>query len=193
MARAHIPFVEPKPLGVGREVIERMAYTFIKEAEFNPGGFIDCLVARFGGRSTFASELPHEIDLEVWGQEDFHIYKSTMTSLKRERYSTALALSHYLLHFDKIQSDLPGHGMQVYRAGFKEPSSEVHLAIMEAHWFASEMLMPTQEFLERIEVDTPDQLAVRFDVSLRHAEMRAEGLRKRMKTQSVSSDMQPGR
>jgi hypothetical protein len=178
MARAHIPFVEPKPLGVSRETIEEIARVVVKDTEFESGGFIKSLVVQLGGTVALASGRHHEIDLEVWGMGDFRIYESDMTSLRRSRFSTAVALSHYLLHFTKIQADLPGYGMQVYRAGFKEPSPEVHRATIEAHWCAAEMLMPTREFLHFMDAE-PERLAQRFNVPQSILDIRAKSLRAR--------------
>jgi hypothetical protein len=186
MSRAHIPFVEPKPLGVGRKTIEEMARAVIEGTEFETGSFIEPLVAQLGGSVACASGRRHEIDLEVWDMGDFRIFESDMTTVRRRRYSTAVALSHYLLHFAKVQSDLPGHGMQVYRAGFKEPSPEVHQAIIEAHWLATEMLMPAKELLHRMEEFTPEQLGLWFSVPQNILDIRIKSLQKRLESQDLN-------
>ena len=192
MARAHIPFVEPAPLNARREIVELWAREVATHTGFEVGQDMRSLVDDLGGRASYAAgDAPHQIDLEVFDERDFEIYNSQMVSLHRRRFTLALGVGFYILHYPRVREMHPGAGMQVFRAGFKEPDAEVLRATYEANWFASELLMPAAEFLRDLETLESRQMAIRYNVSKNHAEIRTKSLLARRAANEQAAETGP--
>ena len=129
---------------------------------------IDAFVAALGGSFEYAVD---EESLHVRGPGDFVIYLPHFTSARRDRFTKAHELGHYFLHYV--------YRKQQTTASFGRGGRD--RAETEANVFASALLMPKAQFSRAFtDLDgDPWDVAARFDVSPRAAEVRAEVLKLR--------------
>lgn len=106
---------------------------------------------------------------------DFTIYLSPHTSLKRDRFTIAHELGHLFLHLNSIKEDNAENIMRATRWVDEEDTSQQR-AEWEANWFAAAFLMPSEEFSEVVKASGVETAALTFDVSYKAAEVRASSL-----------------
>lgn len=171
-------FYVPKPLGASKAGVERFAEDLAKKIGFGPGDSIEELVQRVGGKlvvgtSGFGDEDSGSIIAR--DTDDFDIFVSGHTSLKRDRFTIAHEIGHLLLHFKSIKDEDPGAVMRATR--YVDPGDrEQQRAEWEANWFAAAFLMPSEEFTEAFRAGGVENAALICDVSLHAAKIRAENL-----------------
>ena len=135
---------------------------------YTPTGYadLDDLVMRLGGRVRIADSRE---SLHVNGPRDFTIYLSTVTSARRDRFTLAHELGHYVLHYLYEGES----GPRSFNRG------ERNSLETQANVFASSLLMPRDEFTKAHRATGGDawQLSERFGVSPKAAQVRAEVLK----------------
>ena len=126
---------------------------------------VDGLVSRIGGTSEYAVDSE---SLHVRSTGDFTIFIPHHTSARRDRFTKAHELGHYFLHY--LYPKVSGEAR--FGRGARDRAET------EANVFASALLMPSEQFKRAYAEVGGDvwQLASRFDVSPRAAEVRAEVL-----------------
>lgn len=171
-------FYAPKPLGASKAGVERFAEDLAEQIGFGPGDSIEELVKRIGGKlvvgtSGFGDEDSGSIIAR--DTDDFEIYVSRHTSLKRDRFTIAHELGHFLLHFKAIKNEDPNAVMRATR--YVDPNdNEQQRAEWEANWFAAAFLMPSDDFSEAVRESGISSAAQKFGVSQMAAEIRAKKL-----------------
>ena len=174
-----VEFFSPKGLGASRASIEEFAEQVANRVNFNPGDSIDDLVTRTGGRvavGTSGSGNQESDSVVASAVDDFVIYVSRHTSLKRDRYTIAHKLGHLLLHLDPIKKMKPDAAMRAirWRDGNNQDQKR---AEWEANWFAAGFLMPVTVFRETFKMTSIlEHVAEQFGVSVSAARNRANTL-----------------
>lgn len=154
--------------GITKDSIDAHAEKVAKYLELAPGGNVFEVIEQLGGRmhfrDPFEAEDYHDT-IFVHGPGDFDIVLSTLTSARRDRFTAAHELGHYILH-----SSLGKQPLIAARRGTGRSE-------WEANWFAAGLLMPRSEFIEQSKRGlTEPLLADFFDVSLAAAQVRAKSL-----------------
>ena len=172
-------FFSPRGLGASKASIENFAEQVANQVNFNSGDSIEDLVARAGGKLVVGSsgsgdkESGSVVASEV---NDFVIYVSRHTSLKRDRFTIAHELGHLLLHLDPIKKENPDAGMRATR-WLDGDDPEQKRAEREANWFAAGFLMPAASFRKAFKKETSlERVAEKFGVSISAAKIRAKTL-----------------
>ncbi|AUQ55713.1 ImmA/IrrE family metallo-endopeptidase [Phaeobacter inhibens] len=171
-------FYAPKPLGASKAGVERFAEDLAKQIGFGPGDSIEELVQRVGGKlvvgtSGFGDEDSGSIIARE--TDDFDIFVSRHTSLKRDRFTIAHELGHLLLHFKAIKEADPSAVMRATR-NVDPHDSDQQRAEWEANWFAAAFLMPSDDFISAVEEGGVSFAAATCGVSQVAAEIRAKNL-----------------
>ncbi|MFZ3583182.1 ImmA/IrrE family metallo-endopeptidase [Loktanella sp. DJP18] len=142
MSRIHIPFVTPQPLGASRDEIVLIAKGAISALGLE-GLHLELGIADLEGKIVMA-QMPL-ISLEVFGPGEFVIYHGQMTNWMFNRFTIATALGHYILHYPRVADLSPVTGMQVI-SNQDHPEATPKQAVIEAMWFATELLMSEVPF-----------------------------------------------
>jgi len=170
-------FLEPKPTGLNKDAIYRIAEAVATQLDFQPGNNLHDLVTSMGGTIKYC---------DVWQQDsgdsgstivrrknDFDIFLGTNTSPERDNFTIAHELGHYVLHYlipqDKTPSDRP------FRANrYGSDRTE-----WEANWFAAAFLMPKTAFSAEVRQQQGNLAAVakHFAVSFGAVQIRAKALK----------------
>lgn len=155
------------PLGASKETIEKIAENVAKKMGYRPGADLWPLVEKIGGKIQHqALDSSSETGvIEVRGKRDFTINLSPYSSGRRDRFTIAHELGHYVLH-SRI-GEIP---LVIGREG----SDRVE---WEANWFAAALLMPAREFTRLVTAGrSAASIAEHFDVSETAVEVRRRSL-----------------
>lgn len=149
-------FELPKAINASRKSIELYAENAAETVGFEPGGELDAVVRKVGGRIhhkwmsltdvcpgwTIPPQIPdfatehHSGVILVKGNHDFDIFLSPYTGELRDRFTIAHELGHYFLH--SRQGEVP---LAAARLDSERPE-------WEANWFAAAFLMPEAKVRE---------------------------------------------
>ncbi len=169
-------FLAPKPLGASKAGVERFAEDLAQKIEFDLGDSIEELVHRIGGRLVVGSSGEGDDQsgsIVARDVNDFEIFVSRHTSLKRDRFTIAHELGHLLLHFGAIKAD--GAIMRATR-NVDPNDREQQRAEWEANWFAAAFLMPSEKFIAAVRDGGVSSAAAQCGVSHVAAKIRAKNL-----------------
>lgn len=171
-------FVAPKGIGAPKPNVEAFAENVAKQVEFEAGDSIEELVERVGGRlevGTSGSGDEESGSIVARALDDFTIYVSRHTSLKRDRFTIAHELGHLLLHLGPLKKTNPDAIMRATR-WVDEGDDGQRRAEWEANWFAAGFLMPSTEFKEIFAAQGLVGVQNHFGVSGSAAQVRAKSL-----------------
>jgi Zn-dependent peptidase ImmA (M78 family) len=137
----------------------------------NTGGYVDVheLLTKLGGEIVVDDRAE---SLEVREQGDFTVIIPTHTSRLRDRFTIAHELGHYFLHYRAPEHHRVGERASTFtRLGR-------NVAETQANVFASNLLMPADDFTAMFDLLGRDMAAVarHFGVSVPAARVRAEYL-----------------
>lgn len=169
-------FAKPSPCRLGQKSIYEIAESVAQQLGFKPGGDIDAVLKKLGGKRKYLPiweiEGSDSGSMQVDGESDFTIFLPEHTSPTRDRFTIAHELGHYVLHYlwPKQKGAQLGPIM-VTRYG----SDQLE---WEANWFAAAFLMPAKAFKTVYEKHYPDftEIADYFGVSMQAAQVRAKAL-----------------
>jgi Zn-dependent peptidase ImmA (M78 family) len=156
--------------GKPRREIDTIAEAIAKQYSLIPGAPIEPIVSALGGQIRYLG--PESWDAEdgslyVFGERNFEIAISAYTGARRDRFTIAHELGHYVIH-----SDYGKKRLKAARVGSNRCE-------WEANWFAAALLMPRVEFTRACTElrDDPVLLASRYLVSPKAAEIRRDWLK----------------
>lgn len=159
----------PKPTGLTKLQIELFAKTFADALGYHPNHPIHLLIEKLGGRIIYedlGSWDNSQEFIDVYGPNDFEIKLPTFTSPKRDKFTIAHELAHYVLH-SKF-GEIP---LSAFRKRTTSPAE------FEANIFAAALLMPEELFREKAdEFGNLKQVASYFGVSESAASVRCHTL-----------------
>lgn len=150
-----------------KEYIDEYAQTSAKRLGLIPGGDILSVTLKLGGRLHYRSVFDDEATdtIYVHGQGDFDIVLPDHSTPRRDRFTIAHELGHYLLH-----SWIGKRPLVANRNGSDR-------AEWEANWFAAGFIMPEDEFKKaHAQKRSLSWLADHFDVSEHAAQVRCKVL-----------------
>lgn len=151
--------------------MEAVALSIAKQLGFSPGGELETVVKKLGGRIEFLAWedwLTHSHDtITIDGPREFTIRLMWSDGPLRHRFTIAHELGHYFLHSQ--QGKLP------MVAGRDGTNRRVE---WEANWFAAAFLMPEPAFRAGADMygRNPLRLAGQFLVSVEAAKVRLQTL-----------------
>ncbi len=168
----------PQPIGASKASVENFACDFADRIGFKPGDSIEALIERMGGELVVGSSGHGDAEsgsIVARELDDFTVYISRHTSLKRDRFTIAHELGHLLLHFGAIKKSDPNAVMRATRhLDSKDPKQQK--VEWEANWFAAGFLMPREPFSQAYKDGGAEAAARKFGVSLSAAKTRAKAL-----------------
>lgn len=152
-----------------KDAIDQYAATSADVLSLKPGGDLAPLVELLGGRTHVEdpfSPLGEENTIYVHGPRDFDIILSFASGPRRDRFTIAHELAHYLLHSQQGEIPLVASRLGSNRAEW------------EANWFAAGFLMPAVAFKNFMRQHNSDitSVANHFGVSEAAARVRKETL-----------------
>lgn len=168
----------PKALGASKAGIEKFAEDLAQKIGFSAGDSIEKLVQKVGGKLVVGTSGSGDEDsgsIIAREMNDFDIYVSRHTSLKRDRFTVAHELGHLLLHFGAVKKSHPKAAMRATRYVDREDKAQQRVE-WEANWFAAAFLMPSDQFAEAFEAGGIGRAASVCGVSISAAKIRAENL-----------------
>lgn len=151
-----------------KEYIDAYAETSAKRLGLSPGGDILQVTANLGGRLHYRSVFDDEATdtIYVHDQKDFDIVLPDHSTPRRDRFTIAHELGHYLLHAWIGKRPLVANRNGSDRAEW------------EANWFAAGFIMPEDDFRKaHAKKRSISWLANHFDVSESAAKVRCNALR----------------
>ncbi|CAH1653246.1 Peptidase_M78 domain-containing protein [Hyphomicrobiales bacterium] len=165
----------PQPSNLSRMQVEEYARGLASHVGLKPGDDLEPTVRRLGGR-LILSEFWDIADassgtIRVEENGTFQIFLPMHTGPARDRFTIAHELGHYVLHFliPKVSTGIVTP-MQAQRYG----SGVVE---WEANWFAAGLLMPADEFRQKLQCgDGIVTLSQFFGVSMAAVRVRAKTL-----------------
>lgn len=172
----------PVPTRLLKARVHSVAEDAAARLKFGPGDAMEPLVARLGGRIEYktadinSEKLPESIVVKAIN--DFTIFLPSVTSVVRDRFTIAHELGHLFLHYPLVSAGRSGVVMIATR-WVDETDKALQRAEWEANWFAAAFLMPSVVFQNIFENSgrSIEITAVRFGVSSKAAEIRAQSLR----------------
>ncbi len=168
----------PMPTRASKNAVHNYAEKLAEKLDFEPGASLQALIKKLGGRLEISDPFAEDIDesMHVKGKRNFTIYISNFTSDRRDRFTIAHELGHYLLHYPPILKDNPKVEMKATR-WVDETDKDQMRAEWEANWFAAAFLMPEKAFRAKYghHVDI-GEIADHFKVSVSAAKIRAQSL-----------------
>lgn len=170
LKRPDIHYREGEALASGllKERVDDYAASVVAQLGFPIGGNVRQEIERLGGRVHYESAfvfLEEDATIVVHGPNDFDIAMTQLGYSRRDRFTLAHELGHYLLH--SKQGAIP---MLANRKG----SNRVE---WEANWFAAGFLMPKRPFIDAVNAGrSVEDLADAFKVSTKAAEVRKKSL-----------------
>lgn len=173
-----IRYKPPQAIGASKAGVESFAQEIAEKINFEPGDSIEALVDRIGGKLVVGSSGHGDAEsgsIIASALNDFTIYVSHHTSLKRDRFTIAHEIGHLLLHFGAIKKEQPSAVMRATRY-VDDTDPEQQRAEWEANWFAAGFLMPRDAFSDTWENEGPEKTAKKFGVSQSAAKVRARTL-----------------
>lgn len=168
---------QPTATNLSRASVERLAESVATQLGYEHHGHIKKAVEALGGRIVYQDfEGLYESDsgsLEVYGPGNLEIRISTNTSVKRDRFTIAHEIGHYVLHF--LYQNAQGRNL----ASLVATRYGSDKAEWEANWFAASFLMPQDKFRDAFEELGGDigEVADKFGVSTTAAQIRAKALK----------------
>ena len=162
---------EPSPCNLRKSAVEDVALSIAKQLDFSPGGELESIVKKLGGRIEFLAWedwLTHSHDtITIDGPGNFTIRLMWSDGPLRHRFTIAHELGHYFLHSRQ--------GKDQIVAGRDGTDRRVE---WEANWFAAAFLMPEAEFRAAALAygRDPLRLAGQFLVSVEAATVRLQTL-----------------
>lgn len=146
------------PANLSREQISQLANLFAQATSFKPGTDIFKYVKeKLKGRIKYSDDMTDSSggSIEVNADSSFTIYLSQITSIKRDVFTIAHELGHYVLH-----SRLGRIPLSANRSGENDEAEK------EANTFAACFLMPEKEVKEKFyKCENIEELAKEFNVS----------------------------
>jgi len=165
----HYETAESNPCGMTKDEVDGYAAKAAELLDLEPGGDVVSIVESLGGRVHYQNLLDMSAaddTIFVHKKHDFDIILSSFSGNRRNRFTLAHELGHYLLH--SLQGKTP---LVASRSGSNR-------AEWEANWFAGGFLMPSKAFLAEAKKGADlIRLARVFGVSEAAAEIRAKVLR----------------
>ncbi|HEX8833809.1 MAG TPA: ImmA/IrrE family metallo-endopeptidase [Abditibacteriaceae bacterium] len=157
--------------------IEEYAQQIAQKYNFSPQKKSVRAFARELGGNIEVLEIPkieqlHSGSLKVYGENNFTIYLSPITSALRDNFTIAHEMGHYFLHIlpSGLLTNEPFIEIGRHGEGILE---------QQANRFAAALLMPRNEFIEIAKQgENLNALAGRFRVSVPAAQVRLESLKK---------------
>jgi Zn-dependent peptidase ImmA (M78 family) len=129
----------PQALGLSRGDVTAIAEQVRRKLNYQPGQRLDAAVAALGGKVVFGED--EALLFELTSEHEFTIGISRNTGLRHDRFMTAQALGHYILHV------LYARQHQQRRVdALHVPRYATDQSMVEALWFAAAFLMPASEF-----------------------------------------------
>ena len=157
----------PEPCLWDKVSVEKFASEVAEKLGYKSDKDIGSFVEKLGGRIEYTDwDIALQTgSITVFGPGKFSIFLSPFSGVRRDRFTIAHELGHYMLH-----SRAGSNPIAVKRAG----SGRVE---WEANWFAAGFLMPRNEFKEKMaEGYTDAELAEHFGVSQNAVEIRKQNL-----------------
>ena len=170
MKRAGITYISADDVGpcLAKDRADELCESIAEQLSLKPGGDILKAVKSLGGRLHYVDECSSLIGgntIYVHGECDFDIYLPIASSVRRDRFTVAHELGHYVLHSDQGKRPLMAQRSGSTRAEW------------EANWFAASLLMPSKEFKALAQKGTTiPVLADHFKVSSAAVEVRKKNL-----------------
>ncbi|WP_082684412.1 ImmA/IrrE family metallo-endopeptidase [Aureimonas ureilytica] len=172
---------KPIPSSLSKAAVQEFAENAARNLGFKPGDAIEPLIEKLGGRIVFYTPvdeltgIPESISVEPSGK--FTIYLTSLTSAKRDRFTIAHELGHYLLHYPLVANRWHGSRMVATR-WVDESDDQQRRGEWEANWFAASFLMPAKAFQDAVRIyeGNLSVVALMFGVSEKAAEVRARSL-----------------
>ncbi|WP_293448883.1 ImmA/IrrE family metallo-endopeptidase [Planktotalea sp.] len=174
-----VQYEAPMAIGASKTAVDKFAENVATRLKFNPSDSIEGLIERSGGKLVVGSSGHGDIDsgsIIARAVDDYVIYISCYTSLKRERFTIAHELGHLLLHFGKIKNANPEAVMRATR-NVDPNDKKQQKAEWKANWFAAGFLMPRQAFSNAYENKGLSYAARLCGVSDSAAEIRVKTLK----------------
>jgi len=173
-----VELMTPTGLGASKASVEKFAEDIAKHVGFMPGDSIEELVERVGGKLEVGSSGGGDAEsgsIVASAVDDFVIYVSRHTSLKRDRFTIAHELGHLLLHLDPIKKT-NSHAVMRATRWVDENDQQQKRAEWEANWFAAGFLMPSEHFVKDYEALGLAGVTAKYGVSTTAAQIRAKSL-----------------
>ena len=166
------------PLGASKAGVQSFAEEVADKLDFSAGDSIEDLVTRVGGRLVVGTSGFGDQDSgSIIAREanDFDIFVSRHTSLKRDRFTIAHEIGHLVLHLPRIKKDDPDAYMRATR--YVDPDDSVQQkAEWEANWFAAAFIMPSAVFTKAFRQGGVEMAASVCGVSVNAADIRSKNL-----------------
>lgn len=166
----------PDASGLSKDSVYELAETIGARLGFEPGGSLEELVAKLGGRIRYQNlwdiESSESGSIQIHAEKNFDIFLAAHTGPLRDRFTIAHELGHYFLHFlFPLKMGNRQGPMRARRYG----SGRVE---WEANWFAAGLLMPGDAFKTIYKGCERDIIATaeKFGVSVSAAQIRAQAL-----------------
>ena len=171
-------YLPPKGLGAPKHSIENFAEYAAGHWGFEPGGSVEEVVHRAGGKIVVGSSGKGDGEsgsIIARAINDFTIYISRNTSRQRDRFTIAQELGHLSMHLNAILQQNPAAVMRATR-WVDESDPDQRRAEWEANWFAAAFLMPRSAFSDIYAKSGMPGVQAFFDVSEPAAKIRASSL-----------------
>jgi predicted transcriptional regulator len=167
----------PVPTKASKDLVHRFGENAALKLKYKSGGSVAEIVARLGGAIEHSDPSDKAIpeSISVRAPRDFTVFISSFTSAKRDRFTIAHEIGHYLLHYPKVR-EANSDGHMVATRWVDEANTEQMRAEWEANWFAAGFLMPEKEFVKVHEKSGVSGASEHFGVSKLAAKVRAKTL-----------------
>lgn len=169
-------YTTPVASGLAKDSVYELAESIGKRLGFAPGGSLEDLVSKLGGRIRYQNlwdiDSSESGSIQIHTERNFDIFLATHTGPLRDRFTIAHELGHYFLHFLYPLKMGTGQGPMAAR---RYGSGRVE---WEANWFAAGLLMPSAAFRSIYQECDRDIIATaeRFGVSVSAAQIRVQAL-----------------
>ena len=160
------PYPPARPLNWSRDAVQKSAEGVAEAVHYKPGDDLRSVVEFLGGTLHYQDAADLAVSyIDVHGPFKFDIFLSPFASRRRDRFTIAHEIGHFVLHSDLGKVQLTASRENSNRAEW------------EANWFAANFLMPEKIFREKsAEGLSNAQLADCFDVSEAAIEVRKSSL-----------------
>lgn len=167
----------PTPINKSASTIANIARSIAKQVGFEPGGDLNEVVRRLGGKISHVDLMGNNStdsgSIEVHGSS-FEIRLAIATGPLRDRFTIAHELGHFVLHYLYRKQKLDENLNTLVAQRFGSNQAE-----KEANWFAAAFLMPAEDYIREHANCAGDHTALSriFKVSRRASEIRAAALK----------------
>jgi len=166
-------YTEARPSNLTKTAVYSLAEYLRSQLNFMPGGDLNPVLERLGGRlqvRDFWDLNGNESgSIYIHAEGQFDVCVSSITSGRRDRFTIAHEIGHYVLHFLYLRQQ----GQVVERVFARRYGNSRQE--WEANWFAAAFLMPEAPFRAAFTGDI-SAIAQQFGVSIKAAEVRAKSL-----------------